>query len=136
MRYIQKHLNSTSQALLHILVAALLLIMPMIVYLKMDDATAKSMEIQVFLTSFAGLAYLSFGIKTWVISKFAEELGLNVDTYERRKSVRQLIQTLQDDIDENLKNHDSGDDEEVTSKLCDNLREKNAEVMTYKISAI
>ena len=29
-KYIQKHLDSTSQALLHILVAALLLIMPMI----------------------------------------------------------------------------------------------------------
>ena len=66
----------------------------------MDDATAKSTEIQVFLTSFAGLAYLSFGIKTWVISRFAEELGLNADTYERRKSVRQAIQNLQDDIDE------------------------------------
>ena len=51
------------------------------VYLKMDEATAKSMEIQVFLTSAAGLSYLSFGIKTWVISKFAEDLGLNVDTY-------------------------------------------------------
>ena len=53
----------------------------MMVYLKMDEATAKSMEIQVFLTSAAGLSYLSFGIKTWVISKFAEDLGLNVDTY-------------------------------------------------------
>ena len=52
----------------------------------MDDATAKSTEIQVFLTSFAGLAYLSFGIKTWVISRFAEELGLNAQCGMRAKN--------------------------------------------------
>ena len=80
-RAIEYALTPISQAVIHISIGLILIALPIGYFASLDEEHAQSVEMIVYFISFAGMTYLTFAIRSWVMIVWSEELknGIFVD---------------------------------------------------------